>query len=1642
MKTDQAVIRVCMIFTVMLVSVSMTWKGTLTVTPASSTVAAERQNWKFFTNRSNINTVLLSDDGGTIWVGTYNGLEERHSPSGEIKQVYTRQNGLPNDVVNALFSDGQGGIWVGTYEGLGHLKSDRTWEIFNIKNSGLPDNYISSIAPDDQGGIWVGSGNNDSGNRGLAHLKPNGTWEVLNKDNSEIPAGEVECLLFDGEGVLWVSTREPQVLFFYDGEEGDGYDNYNNGGRLSYLRPDGSWTIFNTVATSLVLDGQGGIWVGTADVVVPPQSNGGWELFHLKPDGIWEVFRIENSEFREGISSLCSDGMGGLWAGSFGSLIHMKESGEWNEFDYNNSELPINWITSLSSDGQGGVWVGTYSDGLAHLKSDNTWMIDKGKSGLPDNKISVVISDDQGGLWIGTDWIEGDDAGGFAHLKADNSWRVYDKNNSEIPDNAVRSLCSDSKGGVWIGTSFYGLWHLKSNETWEFFDIENSEIPGYGVDAIFSDGNGGIWVGTEGGLGHLKPDGIWDIFDSDNSPLPNNWITSIVSDNQGGIWLNSYSYEEYSSSIAHLTSDTVWEVFNTEHFGLSNSMVTALLSDGQQGLWLGTDNNGLVHFKADGKWDIFNSDNSILLENGSIESIISDGQNGLWIGTSYFGMNNSGLIHLKSSGEWDSLDIGARSLLPDGSGGIWAGTWDGLVHLLLIGSPEQHINTDSPEIIVSWFLNSSPLDYQNVKYIELQRSLSKNGAYETVYDTFNNPVRFYADFSDCPNPRVENCWPSVDGHTPAFRQDPIGDTQIKGYTLNTPVTDPEWLEGLPRYYRLSAVIEEDDTLVRVANNQEAVLVTPPVEEKPRVELTLDRSAVAMLPGTKTAITVFASSLDLFTGNVILNLEWNHSDSHPFNLSLEPESVSLRAGETKQVLLQIEAFPENSPGFPDTESRDMESHNTDLISTEVTQTESTLSIRPVTDSGYHGKSVSLNLQTGTTPMIAIGIQQERRRPRVMDGITISGNIIPAQAGQQIVVSGNLLQAADMRDTTILATTADGYFEGSLISAGAGPVSLSARSNDTTSNTAELFILPAKTRIALTSNVNQETSQKDTLRIEGIMTPVRLNETGLNESRINLDIRYLDPSAPDGELKPQFTGEVSVNEKGIFYRDVVVPGDGFIHVTASLSETPDFLGINTKLVIPIGQPVGEGIIVVSESGPPEFQDISKSLGRYVYNVLKNRNIPPERIRYLGLSDEKDGHDENGENDESAIPMDGYADKNNIRHALTTWAVSLISKDDPYKTPLNLYLIGNIEDGKFRLNENELLGAEELAQYLDEAESLVYSNSDSDADAQQSGLPVTIVLEGAQSEKWIEEIAGEGRIVLTSSSAKPLDQGGFAGYDNLGESSFTRYFYQFINYGSDIEGSFAEANYEILKFYRHTQRPVMDADGDGVGTTKYDRYEASGKFIEYRPSGNLRPKIRTTHPDMTITDRENNTLWAIATDPEQEMKGVFCSITDPSDRSSHLELNPMDDRGNWYEVKLENFSQTGCHQVVYYAKDKAGNVSLPVERFLHVTDSALRPDDNPEDPVDEPDDSAGVPQAPTLTLTMEGSQVSISWTAVPDADGYTLLYAPYPDAEQIGSFDMGSQTSITFNGTGFAFYVAVKAFFAKGNSELSNIESFDLR
>ena len=85
-----------------------------------------------------------------------------------------------------------------------------------------------------------------------------------------------------------------------------------------------------------------------------------------------------------------------------------------------------------------------------------------------------------------------------------------------------------------------------------------------------------------------------------------------------------------------------------------------------------------------------------------------------------------------------------------------------------------------------------------------------------------------------------------------------------------------------------------------------------------------------------------------------------------------------------------------------------------------------------------------------------------------------------------------------------------------------------------------------------------------------------------------------------------------------------------------------------------------------------------------------------------------------------------------------------------------------------------------------------------------------------------------------------------------------------------------------------------------------------------------------------------------------------------------------------------------------------------------------------------------APRLSVSTSDVSVSLSWSSIPGATGYTLYYAPYPyeGPETINSVEMGATTD--FSATlwdGAAYYVAVTTRDGSSESGYSNIESFTI-
>jgi ligand-binding sensor domain-containing protein len=103
----------------------------------------------------NIQSVYIAPDG-TQWFGTTDGIA-RHTGNNTLDKwtVFTTEDGLVDNFVQAIISDMDGNIWFGTKGGISVFDGS-AWVAYTTDN-GLASNNVLSLAMDLEGIIWIGT---------------------------------------------------------------------------------------------------------------------------------------------------------------------------------------------------------------------------------------------------------------------------------------------------------------------------------------------------------------------------------------------------------------------------------------------------------------------------------------------------------------------------------------------------------------------------------------------------------------------------------------------------------------------------------------------------------------------------------------------------------------------------------------------------------------------------------------------------------------------------------------------------------------------------------------------------------------------------------------------------------------------------------------------------------------------------------------------------------------------------------------------------------------------------------------------------------------------------------------------------------------------------------------------------------------------------------------------------------------------------------------------------------------------------------------------------------------------------------------------------------------------------------------------
>jgi CheY-like chemotaxis protein/signal transduction histidine kinase/sugar lactone lactonase YvrE len=274
--------------------------------------------------------------------------------------------------VSALAADGDGGLWIGTERGLNHYKEEKI-QVFS-KDDGLPSNVILGLALDHEGALWVAT------TGGLVRRTSSGFYRLPAQTESEL--GDVRCFLEDREGNLWAGSADglsrvkqfsvarvgkeqglpldatTAVALAQDGVRwvgtwGGGLARMSPTGVEVFSRKDG---LLDEAISIIAAENSDSVWIGYGTPGVSRMEGG----------------RVRNFAEEQGVGSRVTS----IAVGKHGTVWVVTDAGELKRLTEGKFvAVPVEGaglLTTAKTDADGALWVAG-QNGVGCAKDDGTW---------------------------------------------------------------------------------------------------------------------------------------------------------------------------------------------------------------------------------------------------------------------------------------------------------------------------------------------------------------------------------------------------------------------------------------------------------------------------------------------------------------------------------------------------------------------------------------------------------------------------------------------------------------------------------------------------------------------------------------------------------------------------------------------------------------------------------------------------------------------------------------------------------------------------------------------------------------------------------------------------------------------------------------------------------------------------------------------------------------------------------------------------------------------------------------------------------------------------------------------------------------------------------------------------------------------
>ena len=306
-------------------------------------ISSFAQSFKSFTDADGLpsNNVLCasSDQEGTMWFGTQNGIATYDGSTWEVMTTTTHP-GLANNNVSSILVTKDGNVWAAgdfgasfyngtawtTYKAVDGLGSSRVTNIFEMKN----------------GDIWFSDFN------GATHY--DGTVFIAYKAADGLPFGGTEDVLEADNGAIILATGLGGVAVF-------------NGVDFKMVTEEDGLVSDNT--TALLKDKDGNIWVGTSNGVSVFDDTMKWMTNHTR------MYTMPQPDTLNPVEDLAMDSEGNIWSGIYVDYlvtvggVAKFDGNAWTDYD---EEEGVVWptIRAITVDEKDNIWV-TTSSGITRI---------------------------------------------------------------------------------------------------------------------------------------------------------------------------------------------------------------------------------------------------------------------------------------------------------------------------------------------------------------------------------------------------------------------------------------------------------------------------------------------------------------------------------------------------------------------------------------------------------------------------------------------------------------------------------------------------------------------------------------------------------------------------------------------------------------------------------------------------------------------------------------------------------------------------------------------------------------------------------------------------------------------------------------------------------------------------------------------------------------------------------------------------------------------------------------------------------------------------------------------------------------------------------------------------------------------------